>query len=297
MSQPELYPQLRGDSALQTGDGEHPTPAWISTTRPLDADRWSRYFWRVLAIPLLLFFLIPIVLLFFRISPAQLLKTLGEAPVQQAIGISLKTTLISLGATVLLGIPLAYLMGRHRFRFKNVLDTLIDLPTVLPPSVAGVALIIALGRRGVFGAWLDALGIQIAFSQVAVILAQIFVSAPFFVRAASLGFAAVDAEPTQAAQLDGASRWQVFRYVILPLTEVALISGAVMSWSRALGEFGATIIFAGNFPGRTQTMPMAIYLGFESNNLDAALTLAVILVAISFLSLLLVKGLVSRRRD
>src|SRR5690606_11319808 len=157
--------------------------------------------------------------------------------------------------------PLAYLMGRHQYRYKKLLDTLIDLPTVLPPAVAGVALLMTLGRRGLIGGWLDDLGIEVAFTTAAVVIAQIFIAAPFYVRSAARGFAGIDPEIGQAAQLDGASGWQVFRYVILPLSRFALLSGAMMSWARALGEFGATMIFAGNFPGRTQTMPTAIYLG------------------------------------
>ena len=208
----------------------------------------------------------------------------------QAITISLRTTLISLAVTVLAGTPLAYLMGRNKFAFKRLVDTLIDLPTVLPPSVAGVALLLTLGRRGVIGGWLDVHGVHLAFTAAAVVLAQVFVSSPFFVRAAALAFSAVDDEIEQAAQLDGASRWQIFRFVILPLSRNALVSGSTMSWARALGEFGATIIFAGNFPGRTQTMPMAIYLGFEVN-INLAITLAVILLTISFVSILVIKGI------
>jgi molybdate transport system permease protein len=186
-------------------------------------------------------------------------------------------------------------MGRQRFRLKRLVDTLIDLPTVLPPSVAGVALLITFGRRGWIGGGLEDLGVQIAFSQAAVVIAQVFIAAPFYVRSAAIGFGSIDAEVEQAAQLDGASRWGIFRYIIFPLSETALFTGAMMSWSRALGEFGATIIFAGNYPGRTQTMPIAIYLGFEVD-LNIALTLSVILVGISFLSMLLVK-LLARAED
>lgn len=253
-------------------------------------DRWEKFAWRVLALPLLLFFTVPVALLFTRVTFDQWLEGLRQPQVYQAIAVSLRTTLISLGLTIVFGTPLAYLMGRQRFRLKRVVDTLIDLPTMLPPTVAGVALLIALGRRGVIGSGLEALGLQIAFTQAAVVIAQTFVSAPFYVRAASIGFAAIDTEIEQAAQLDGASRWQVFRFIVLPLSESALLGGSMMSWSRALGEFGATIIFAGNFPGRTQTMPIAIYLGFEAD-LNIALTLSVILVSLSFLSLLLVKTL------
>jgi molybdate transport system permease protein len=174
------------------------------------------------------------------------------------------------------------------------LDTLIDLPMVLPPAVAGIALLLAFGRRGLFGQYLNDMGIDIAFTQTAVVLAQLFVAAPFYVKAAAVGFAAIDQELEQAAALDGANGWQIFRLITLPLAWTALLGGAVMTWARALGEFGATIIFAGNFPGRTQTMPLAIYLGFELD-LNIALTLAVILLAVSFLVLLVIKGLLGQR--
>ncbi len=249
---------------------------------------------RLLALPLIVFFALPIAILFLRVSPAQLVASLGKEQVYQAVGVSLKTTLISLGVILLSGTPLAYWMGRYDFRFKRLLDTLIDLPTILPPSVAGVALLMTFGRRGLLGGWLEAIGVQISFTQAAVVLAQVFIAAPFYVRAAALGFANVDQEIEQAAQLDGANRWQVFRYVILPLSRYALISGSMMSWARALGEFGATMIFAGNYIGRTQTMPTAIYLGFEVD-LTIALTLSVILVTISFCSILLIKVLAASR--
>ena len=189
---------------------------------------------------------------------------------------------------LIFGTPLAFLLGRYRFRYKSIVDTLIDMPTVLPPSVAGLALLITFGRSGPLGAALAGLKIDLAFSQAAVVMAQIFIAAPYYIRAASLGFAAIDQEFIQAAQLDGAGRWGILRYLVFPLAQPALISGALMSWARALGEFGATILFAGNFLGRTQTMPLAIYLGFESN-LDVALTLSVILILVSFVALSAVK--------
>jgi molybdate transport system permease protein len=249
--------------------------------------------WRLLALPLLGFFLIPIFLLFTRTPPGELIRSLGMAQVGQAIGVSMRTTLVSLSVIVLFGTPLAYWLGRYKFRFKRFVDTVIDLPTILPPSVAGVALLITFGRRGWIGGWLEMAGVQIAFTQIAVVLAQVFIAAPFFVRTASLGFGGVEKELEEAAQLDGANRWQIFRYVILPLSRNALISGGMMSWARALGEFGATILFAGNLPGVTQTMPTAIYLGFEVD-VNIAVTLSVILVLVSFGALWLVKGVLAR---
>ncbi len=176
------------------------------------------------------------------------------------------------------------------------MDTLVDIPTVLPPSVAGVALLMAFGRRGLVGALLAEKGITIPFTFIAVVMAQLFIASPLYVRSAAVGFSGIDKELKQAAALDGANRWQVFRYIVLPLSANALLSGGVMTWARALGEFGATIIFAGNFPGRTQTMPLAIYIGFEIE-LNVALTLSIILICFSFLTLVLVKGFLHSRLD
>lgn len=248
----------------------------------------------VAGLPLILFLGLPLVVLFLRIAPGAFLENLGNRQVVQAIGLSFRTTAISLGLALLLGTPLAYLLARRRFPGRNLLDTLIDLPMVLPPSVAGVALLLAFGRRGLVGQYFEPLGIEVAFTATAVVLAQLFVAAPYYVRAATAGFAGIQRELEQAAALDGANRLQVFRLITVPLARSTLLGGAVMTWARALGEFGATIIFAGNFPGRTQTMPLAIYLGFELD-LNIALTLSAILLATSFLVLFVVKGILGRR--
>jgi molybdate transport system permease protein len=249
--------------------------------------------WWLTSLPLLLFLALPLAALILSIPPRQLLENLSKPQVRDAILISLRTTSITTIVTLVFGTPVAYLLASRQFRFKRAIDTLIDLPIVLPPAVAGVALLITFGRQGVIGGWLAAAGIQIAFTQVAVIMAQIFVAAPFYIKAASIGFASVNLELVQAAEIDGAGNWQAFRHVIVPLAWAAMLSGAVMTWARALGEFGATILFAGNFIGRTQTMPLAIYIGFELD-LDIALTLAAILVVLSFLVLFLVKGILHR---
>ncbi len=251
--------------------------------------------WLLLAsLPMLAFLVLPLLALLLRIPLGQLLANLGSREVAQAISLSVTTTTLSMLLTLLFGTPLAYLLARRRFRGHAWLDTLLDLPMVLPPSVAGIALLIAFGRRGLLGQYLSVAGIELAFTSTAVVLAQLFVSAPFFIKAAAAGFAGIDRELEQAAALDGASRGQVFRYVTAPLSWTSLLGGAVMTWARALGEFGATIIFAGNFAGRTQTMPLAIYQGFEQD-LNVALTLAVILLVVSFGVLLLVRGLLRRQ--
>lgn len=273
-----------------------PSPTAREAETPHRMRTQSERVWQLLALPLLAFFLIPVMLLFTRTSPGAFVESLGKEQVVQAIGVSLRTTVVSLGLIVVLGTPAAYWLGRYDFRLKRLVDTLIDLPTILPPSVAGVALLITFGRRGWIGGWLEIAGVQIAFTQIAVVLAQVFIAAPFFVRTASVGFAGVDKELEEAAQLDGANRWQLFRFVILPLSRDALVSGSMMSWARALGEFGATILFAGNLPGVTQTMPTAIYLGFEVD-VNIAVTLSVILVLVSFGALWLVKGLLARLEE
>jgi molybdate transport system permease protein len=248
----------------------------------------------LLSLPLLTFLLVPLVALLLRLSPAALLAHLFQPQVAQAIALSMATTSTTLLITLLAGTPVGLLLGRNRFRGRQLVDTLIDLPMVMPPAVAGIALLLAFGRRGIFGQYLDEIGVHIAFTQSAVIMAQLFVAAPFYVKAAAAGFEAIDTELEQAAALDGANWWQIFTLITLPLARTALLGGAVMTWARALGEFGATIIFAGNFPGRTQTMPLAIYLGFELD-LNIALTLSVILLAASFLVLLVVKGLLGQK--
>lgn len=250
--------------------------------------------WGLLALPMLLFLVLPLLALVLRIDPTLLWGNLGSTQVQQAVRLSLTTASISTTTTLLLGTPLAYVLARYQFPGREIIDTLVDLPMILPPAVAGIALLMAFGRRGLFGAFLADAGIQIAFSQVAVVLAQMFVSAPFYIKAATAGFASVDYELEQAAALDGAHEWGIFRHITVPLAWSALFGGMVMAWARALGEFGATIIFAGNFPGRTQTMPLAIYIGFELD-LSVALTLSAILLATSFLVLFVVKGLLRRR--
>lgn len=257
-------------------------------------DRRETLWLLLLALPMLIFLVLPLVALIARIRPASLFENLGDRTVVQAISLSLTTTALSTVGALLFGAPLAYLLARRQFRGREAIDTLIDLPMVLPPSVAGIALLVAFGRRGLLGSYLDDLGINLAFTQTAVVLAQIFVAAPFFIKAAIAGFAGVERDLEQAAAIDGANGWRIFRDITVPLAWPTLFGGAVMTWARALGEFGATIIFAGNFSGRTQTMPLAIYLGFELD-FGVALTLSVILLVISFLVLFVVKGLLRQR--
>ena len=249
--------------------------------------------WWALSLPLLLFLLLPLLALIFYSSPAELVANLRLPQVRQALSLSLRTSTWATLAAVVLGMPVAYLLARRQFPGRVLLDNLIDLPIVLPPAVAGLSLLLVFGRRGLLGAPLNELGVRITFTELAVIIAQTFIAVSLFIRAASIGFAGVESELEDAAAIDGANPWQIFRRVTLPISRRAVLSGAAMAWARALGEFGATIIFAGNFPGRTQTMPLAIYLGFELN-LDVAVTLSIILVAFSFVVLLLVKLVLGR---
>lgn len=214
---------------------------------------------------------------------------------RQALTLSLVTTAVAMLVIVGLGTPLAYLLARRRFPGRWLVDTLVDLPIVLPPAVAGIALLMAFGRRGVLGGPLADLGITIPFTGVAVVLAQVFVAAPFFIRAARSGFDRIEPDLEAAAADLGARPGTVFRTVTLPLARPGLAAGAVLAWARALGEFGATIMFAGNLPGVTQTMPLAIYGEYGSGDLPAALLLAIILLGTSVL-ILLVSRLVSRER-
>jgi len=245
---------------------------------------------------MLAFITLPLAALLLRALPTSLLAHLMQPAALQAIAVSLRTTLISTAIIIVFGTPISLYLAHARTRLSRLIDTVIDLPTVLPPAVAGVALLVVFGRRGLVGGLLSDLGIQVAFTQAAVIMAQVFIASPFYIKSAALGFGAVGTETQQAASLDGANGWQIFRYVVVPLAWPALVSGGLMSWARALGEFGATIIFAGNFPGRTQTMPLAIYIGFEVD-LEMALALSVILVGFSFLALMFVKGLFQREQQ
>jgi molybdate transport system permease protein len=213
---------------------------------------------------------------------------------RQALWLSLTTSTLALALIVVFGTPLAYLLARGRFRGSRLVDTLVDLPIVLPPAVAGIALLMAFGRYGVVGRWLNELGLTLGFTTAAVVLAQIFVAVPFFVRTAKSGFARVDRELEEAAADLGAAPAQVFRSVTLPMALPALAAGAVLAWARALGEFGATIMFAGNFPGVTQTMPLAIYGRFGAGDLRSALLLSLVLLAASLAILLGVRLLRGR---
>ena len=231
---------------------------------------------------LLALFLLPLFALLVRSINEDFFHYAISEQAFRALRLSLVTSTITTAVAMLFGTPLAYMLARWRFRSKSWIELLIDLPIVLPPSVAGLALLVAFGRRGLFGATLNVLGITLPFTTTAVVLAQTFVAAPLYVRSARIGFSEIDKQLEEVAQVEGANQWQLFQEVMFPLAGRALLNGAILTWTRALGEFGATILFAGNLEGVTQTMPMAIYLGFESN-LGVALALSVLLIGVSAL--------------
>ena len=230
---------------------------------------------------LLLFLAVPLIVLLLRALEADLLQQLSQPTVTQALRLSLWTSSLSMLITIGCGTPLAYVLARKKVPARTVVETLLDLPIILPPAVAGLALLLTFGRRGLFGPVLNILGISLPFTTAAVILAETFVAAPFYIRSAQSGFAGIALHLEESASDLGANDWRVFRRVTLPLAGTALLSGAILSWARALGEFGATILFAGSFIGRTQTMPLAIYQALESD-LSAAIAIAAILILISF---------------
>lgn len=243
------------------------------------------------------FVALPLLALVARaLMTGNVLQQLTQPLVVSALRLSALTSAAALIVIVLVGTPTAYLLARSTFPGKRFLDTFIDVPLALPPVVVGVALLLVFGRLGVIGQWLQPLGIEIAFTTLAVVLAQVFVAAPFYVRSAKIGFARIDLELEEIAVTLGASTWQTLRYVTVPLAWPALMGGAVLSWARALGEFGATIMFAGNFTGRTQTMPLAIMTALESD-LQTAIVLATLLVAATFIALFLFRWIGRRFGD
>jgi molybdate transport system permease protein len=239
-----------------------------------------------------LFLALPVAVLVVRaVLDGSLARALTAKVVLDALVLSLATTAVSLVITVAFGLPLAIVLARRQFRGSGWVEAIIDLPIVLPPSVAGLALLLVLGRRGFLGGPLEAIGLEIPFTTLAVILAQTFVSAPFFVRSARTGIAAVDRDLEDAARVDGASELQLFRRITVPLAGTALAAGLVMSWARSLGEFGATIMFAGNVEGKTGTLPLVVYGEFQGGDLDGSVAAAAILVIAAFAVLVAVRAL------
>lgn len=236
------------------------------------------------------FLALPVATLVARaLGGGALSAAVGSPAVLGALSLSLMTTAASLAIILLFGTPLAFILARRHFRGSGFVEVVVDLPLVLPPSVAGLGLLLVFGRRGLLGESLDAAGLAIPFTTVAVVLAQVFVAAPFYVRAARAGIASLPRELEDAARVDGGTELAVFRHVIVPLAAPALAAGLVMSWARSLGEFGATILFAGNVAGRTQTLPLVVYAEFGAGDLDAAIAAAMVLVVAAIGVLLAVR--------
>ena len=245
--------------------------------RVAEGGRATRLTVATLAAITLLFLGLPVATLVVRAITGGAIGRTQVGPLLDALMLSLCTSLIAVTLVVVFGSALAWILARRAFRGKALAETLVDLPIVLPPSVAGLALLLVYGRRGLLGGALEVAGVSIAFSTIAVVVAQAFVAAPFYIRATRTGLAGVSRGYEEAAAVDGASASQVIRHITVPLAAPAIGAGLVLAWARALGEFGATIMFAGNIAGRTQTLPLLVYTEFQGS-LDAAVVAACVLV-------------------
>jgi molybdate transport system permease protein len=236
----------------------------------------------------LAFLVLPVVAIFTDTSPRALLDSLDDPVARDALWLSLKTTAIALAIILVVGTPAAYVLATRRFPGRAVVQTLLELPLVLPPAAAGIALLAALGPNGILGPLLDDAGIELVLQTAGVVVALVFVSAPFYLRQAEAAFAAVPASVVQASRTLGAGEAATLLRVVIPTARDGLLAGAALAWGRALGEFGATLMFAGSFRGVTQTVPLAIYDRFATD-FPAALALSAVLVCVSFALLLSVK--------
>jgi molybdate transport system permease protein len=236
------------------------------------------------------FLALPVVSIFADVSPARLVEALGEESAREALWLSLRTTAIAMAIVIVLGTPAAYLLGRRRFRGRAVLITAIELPLVVPPAVAGIGLLAAFGPRGILGGAVEGSGVELVFETAGVVVALVFVSAPFYLRQAIAAFGALDRRPLEAARTLGAGSFRAFATVALPGAREGLASGLALAWGRALGEFGATLLFAGSLPGATRTAPLAIFAAFsEPDGFVAALALSAVLIVVAAALLLSVK--------
>jgi molybdate transport system permease protein len=236
----------------------------------------------------LTFLTLPVVAIFADAGPGALIESLGEESAREALLLSLRTTAISMAIILAVGTPAAYLLATRRFRGRALVVTLIELPLVLPPAVAGIALLAAVGPSGILGGTVDALGIRLALETAGVVVALTFVASPFYLRQAQAAFAGIDRSLLEASRTLGASEARSFARVMIPAAMPGLAAGAALALGRALGEFGATLMFAGSFEGITQTVPLAIYDRFATD-FDAALALSAVLVAVSAAILIAVK--------
>jgi molybdate transport system permease protein len=230
----------------------------------------------------LIFLILPLAGLLARTPWTTLPARLTEPQVVEALRLSLLTSTMATALCLVLGVPMAWLLARVTFPGRRLARALITVPLVLPPVVGGIALLLALGRRGLVGQWLDAtFGITLPFTTAGVVIAESFVALPFLVISVEGALRGADSRYEEAAATLGATRWTTFTHVTLPLIAPGIAAGAVLCWARALGEFGATITFAGNYPGITQTMPLAVYQTMESGDLEGAVVLSLILLVVS----------------
>lgn len=227
------------------------------------------------------FVALPLVGLLWKAPWRSTWAVLGSHEALTALRLSLVTSVAATVVAVVLGLPLAWVLARIETPVRPLLRALTTLPMVLPPVVGGTALLLALGRRGVVGRYLGDVGIHLPFHMTGAVLAEAFVAMPFFVLSAEAAFRAVDTRLEDAARTLGSSPWRVLRTITVPLARPGLVTGTVLTWARALGEFGATITFAGNFPGRTQTLPLFVYVQLEGGDRDAAIVLSLVLLVVS----------------
>lgn len=243
-----------------------------------------------------LFLVLPLIALIWRAVTLEGSVSTSRLSVANAVFLSLGTTAITVVLIILLGTPLSYFLARSRFALKRVLSVFVEIPIVMPPVVAGLALLATFGRRGLFGNLLAALNVNITFTMAAVVMAQLFVSTSFYIRAAQSRFESLPSQYEDAAAVDGAGRWTIFWRVMVPQSHRALLSGLILSWARALGEFGATILFAGNLSGRTQTMPLLVYGALE-RDLRVTFVTALLLLALAAVAFGLARWLMGSDTD
>lgn len=265
-----------------------------TTNKPARGQGWGHYLLFPLALLGLALFVVPLLGLIARAPITELASLLRSPAVGEALRLSAVVSIAAVALSLVLGFPIAWVLARYEFPGRRLIRALVALPMVLPPVVAGVALLTAFGRRGLLGGLLETLGIELAFTTVGAILAATFVAAPFLIITCEAALEKVDGALEDAAATLGATRLRILWTVTLPAIRPSLLAGLGLCWARALGEFGATITFAGNFRGRTQTMPLAVYEALQTDH-DGALLLSLILLGVSLASLLALRGELVRR--
>ncbi|WP_082685617.1 ABC transporter permease [Ferroacidibacillus organovorans] len=250
-------------------------------------DRIFHILWSIVIATGLAFLFLPLLAVFFSMPVSTLFRELNTQASYQALQLSIQTSVTALIIIIILGTPIAYWLARVNFRGQSLVRAAVQMPIVSPPAVAGVGLLLIFGQSGLLGHAFSLFGISLSFDTSAVIVAQMFISAPFYIHSAMQAFATVDGQLLSVSRTLGVSRWATFWRVTVPLAMPGLLSGAALAWGRALGEFGATMMFAGNLPGITQTLPLAIYTAMQSN-FNVAVAMSALLLLVSFILLILV---------